>query len=561
VQLLDLSGGEPAAITDLPGGASGFAWAPDGKSLAVVATGEEAPANRDARRFTTIHYKNDGLGLLKEQHARLWLVCEDGAAAPRQLTATDQEDSNPIFSPDGKTIAFNRSRPSAHGSAPFNDVWTIDLASGKETNLTDGRGPCFGPTFAPDGATIAFVGHTEPNDIWWGKNFGVWTMPVTGGAPLDATSEFPHIAARAVFGDPWRGIPWPAAHWTQDGRILVFVATVGGSVHLFAADLIDRTEPRQLTSGRIVVTDFALAGDQVIFGAMDSDHPTDLWRVALSGGAPVQLTHLNDELIAEQAVGPAELIRFESFDGQATEAWLLAPAGFDPNGKQTYPLVLSIHGGPHGAYGEAFHHAFRVFAAAGYFVLYVNPRGSQGYGEAFAKQVIGDWGGGDFRDMMTAVERVLARGRVDARRLYAWGASYGGFMTSWIAGQTDRFAAICSVVPVTDLLSFYGTSDIGHYFGPYEMGAQPWEDRARYERMSPITYAANVTSPLLLVHHEEDQRVPISQSEQFFVTLKAMGKEVEFLRIAEASHGIVPPARAHAEVIGLEAALDWFARH
>jgi dipeptidyl aminopeptidase/acylaminoacyl peptidase len=309
------------------------------------------------------------------------------------------------------------------------------------------------------------------------------------------------------------------------------------------------------------VTDFDLAGDMVVYGAMRSSQPTDLWRTSVAGGEPARLTSLNGALTQAKHPAEAQLIALSSFDGTAIEAWLLPPAGFDPAAKSTYPLVLSIHGGPHGAYGEAYHHSFQSFAAAGAFVLYVNPRGSQGYGESFAKSVIGDWGGGDYKDIMAAVDHVMAQGRVDATRLYAWGASYGGFMTTWIAGQTDRFRAICSVIPVTDLLSFYGTSDIGHYFGPFEMGGQPWEVRERYVAMSPLTHAANVVTPILLVHHENDLRCPISQSEQYFVTLKSMGKQVEFLRIPDASHGIVAPTNARAEVVGLDAAHDWFASY
>jgi Tol biopolymer transport system component len=196
-------------------------WSADGKSIVCVSTGEDAPPPQDTRRITTIHYKNDGLGLLSPAKAKLWRLDLAGGAA-RQLTASDHDDGNPAISPDGKTIAFNRSRPSMHGSAPFNDIWTVDASGGEAKNLTNGQGPCFGPNFSPDGSVISFVGHTEPNDIWWGKNFGVWTVATEGGAPIDATSEFEHVAARAVFGDPWRGIPWPAAPNPSSSRPAVW---------------------------------------------------------------------------------------------------------------------------------------------------------------------------------------------------------------------------------------------------------------------------------------------------------------------------------------------------
>jgi Tol biopolymer transport system component len=229
VHLPDLAGGDPIPLTSLPGGVFDFSWAPDGRSMVVVSTGEPDSSHASARRITDIHYKNDGLGLLTDTRSHLWLVPADGTLTHWQLTDGSENESNPTFAPGGTTIAFNRSRPSSGGSAPFNDIWVLDIKSAAEQNLTNGRGPCFGPSFSPDGKRIAFVGHTEPADIWWGKNFTVWTVPVTGGEPVCVLGDFEHIAARAVFGDPWRGIPWPAAVWTADGTRLLFVATVGAA--------------------------------------------------------------------------------------------------------------------------------------------------------------------------------------------------------------------------------------------------------------------------------------------------------------------------------------------
>ena len=558
VYLLDFSGAEPRVVTSFASGVAGFAWAPDGKSLAVIAP-DEAPAdvNPDSRRITRLHYKGDGVGLLPETHNHLYLVALDNGAVT-QMTDGDEDEGAPAFSPDGLTLSFTRTRPSVGGTAPFMDVWVLDLASGVETNLTNGRGPCYGASWSPDGSTLAFAGHTEPNDIWWGKNYGIWTIPAEGGEPTEITAGEGFITARAIMSDPGRGIAWPSAKWSGDGSTLYFIVTIEGTCNIYAADAAGGNV-RPITSGRQIVTDLAVAGDVVLYGVMTSTTPADLW--ALARGEATRLTNLNADLLEEFTISPAEKISFASFDGQEIEAWLIPPSDFDPDGTTKYPLILSIHGGPHGAYGDAFHHSFQTFSSAGSFVLYVNPRGSQGYGEFFAKQCIGDWGGGDFKDLMAAIDFVLARGRVDETKLGAWGASYGGYMTTWSAGQTDRFAAIVSVVPVTDLLSFYGTSDIGHYFAPFEMGAQPWEDSARYVRMSPLTYAENVVTPLLLVHHEQDMRCPISQSEQYFTRLKSLGKTIEFVRINDASHGILPPARVHAALLGLEAAHEWFGEY
>lgn len=562
VYILDLGGGDPRPITSFASGVSDFAWAPDGKRLVVVSQDEEHTDQRpEARRITRVHYKNDGIGLLPDSRSHLWLIDATGSESPRRLTDATEDDANPAWSPNGRWIAFNRTRPAQGGTAPFMDIWLLNVDTGEEHNLTNGRGPCFCPTWSPDGSQLAFVGHTEPNDIWWGKNFGVWAIPRSGGEPRELTPGFEYTAARVILGNPWRGIAWPRAHWSADGTRIFFLATVRGTCQIHVVDA-SGGHVRAITHGRHVITDLAVSGESLIYGRMTSTEPADLWHAAESGEDPRRLTDLNRELLDEVALQEARPVCFASHDGQMIDYWLIPPLGYDPNAERSYPLILSIHGGPHAAYGEEFHHGFQTFASAGYFVLYVNPRGSQGYGEAFARQVIGDWGGNDFQDLMTAIDHVLQQERIDPQRLGAWGASYGGFMTTWIAGHTDRFAAIVSVVPVTDLISFHGTSDIGHYFTPFEMGGvQPWEDRERYIRMSPLNYVKNVVTPILLVHHEQDMRCPIAQSEEFYTALKLLGRDVELLRVDNASHGIVPPSRAHAEVIGLEAAHGWFAKH
>ncbi len=563
LRLIDPDDGSSREIATIPGGVSDFAWSPDGRTLVVVGSGVETPARPPEQlRITALHYKGDTLGLQTGSVNHLWLVQSDGSAAPHQLTYGGAADSAPSWSPDGRSVAFTRTRPAAGVGAPFDDVWVVDAKSGAERNLTAGHGPCFRPVWSPDGRSLAWAGHEDPNDIWWARNFGIWMMDADGGEPRELTREFDRTCFQAVFREPFRGVPWPTARWTADGRRLVFVATIGGTCHLHAVPANGGpVEP--LTAGAQVICGFEPSSRGIAYCAMTGVEPPELWWMPADGLEPRRLTSHNMALMSELAVVKPEPFRFASPAGDEIEGWTLAPPTFEADGPSKRPLVLIIHGGPHTAFGESYHHSLQCLASAGYVVAYVNPHGSQGYGQAFAFRVMGDWGGVDFDDVMAGVDHLLAtRADVDAARLAAVGMSYGGYMTCWIAGHTERFAAIVSALPITDLISFFGTSDIGHSWLPFEMkGALPWENRDRYVRMSPLTYVERVTTPLLLIHHEEDLRCPIAQSEQFYTSLKVLGKEVEFLRIAEASHAIAPTSRAHADLIDDEATHDWLARH
>ncbi len=363
VYVLDLAGGEPHAVTSLGAGISDFAWSPNGRALVVVSPGDEKPDPKPAtRRVTRLHYKGDGVGLLPDLHSHLWLIDLTGGDPPRQLTNTDEDDSNPAWSPDGTRIAFNRTRPSAGGSAPFSDIWVLDVASGEERNLTDGRGPCFGPRWSPDGATLAFAGHTDPGDIWFGKDYGIWTIPAFGGDAKEVTAGFAFTAARAVFGDPWRGMPWPSAHWNAAGTELYFLATVGGTVHLHAVPARGG-EVRQLTDGRAVITDLSVAGDGIVYGRMSSTEPTDLWHLTKAGDDPERLTNLNGGPLQGLTIVEAELIRFDSHDGTPIEGWLIPPAGLRSQRTASIPAGPLIHGGPTAPTARRINHAFQTLPA------------------------------------------------------------------------------------------------------------------------------------------------------------------------------------------------------
>ncbi len=243
----------------------------------------------------------------------------------------------------------------------------------------------------------------------------------------------------------------------------------------------------------------------------------------------------------------------------AIHGWIMKPIGFEHSKK--YPLVLEIHGGPHAMYANAYFHEFQLLAAQGYVVVYGNPRGSQGYGSGFSSCTKGVWGSSDMPDLMAMVDHAIGLGFVDAERLGVTGGSYGGFMTCWVVGHTDRFKAAVTQRPVTNLYSFYGTSDIGSTFGDYETGGTPWADTEQFLKMSPITYVDKVVTPLLFIHSEQDYRCPIEQSEQMFVALKMLGQETELVRFPNESHGLSRMGKPAHRIERLQAINGWFESH
>ena len=318
----------------------------------------------------------------------------------------------------------------------------------------------------------------------------------------------------------------------------------------------------RLIDGERVVTGFSLSADggRIAFAATDPVTPAEVFVASGDGGGERPLTDMNRAWRDEVALGRPERFRFERA-GFSVDVWVMKPHGFRAD--VAWPALLNIHGGPHAQYGHGFFDEVQVYAGAGYGVIYVNPRGSQGYGEAFTRAVIGDWGGGDFADVMAGLDHALARHAwIDAARLGVMGGSYGGFLTSWIVGHDHRFKAACSERAVNDQYGMFGNSDIGHLFNVLELGGvTPWENMAEYLARSPVTYAKDVTTPLLILHSEDDLRCPIEQAEQLFVALKTLGKDVMFVRFPDENHELSRSGKPRHRLERFRFILDWFSRH
>jgi dipeptidyl aminopeptidase/acylaminoacyl peptidase len=557
--IMPAAGGEPTRLTNLPNGVMSHVWSPDGSRMAFVARvgGWQEPANEEERQkskpvrvITTLKYKANGEGFIYDRRPHIFVVSAEGGE-PRQLTDGDFADSDPDWSPDGTHVAFISARHEDRDDDNASDVWIIPAHGGEARRLTDTAGPVSSPTFSPDGRTIAYLGHRYLRES--GRNKRVFTMPVAGGVPTCLTIALDRTCV------PFFGSVAPL--WSTDGQWITFAVEDRGDIPIYRVRADGMTAPERLIAGERQVTGLSASrhGAFLAFAATDPVSPAEVFLCHADGTGEKPLTDLNRAWKTEVARSRPERFRYER-DGHQLDGWIMRPFGFTPG--QRYPALLNIHGGPHTQYGHNFFDEFQVYAAAGYVVIYTNPRGSQGYGEEFTRAVIGDWGGGDFADVMAGLDEALRRSDfIDPDRLGVMGGSYGGFLTSWTVGHTDRFKAACSERAVNNTYTLFGTSDIGHSFSEAQSGYLPWENMQWYIDHSPLTYAKDITTPLLIMHSESDWRCPMEQAEQLFVALKKQRKEVVFVRFPDEDHELSRAGKPRHRLERFRRILDWFAKY
>ncbi len=561
VFVLSLDGGDSRRLTSFAEDCGDLAWAPDGRHLAfTVKEPKAAEAADDAPKvYDRVRYKTDEGFLLDGRRRHVWIADADGGGEARRLTDGDWDDAQPSWSPDGRDIAFVSNRTGARERNTVADVWVAAVADGAVRRITDERGSYGNPSWSPDGTGIGCYGVEEAIGSS-AKNVHVFTFPAGGGVGRDLTASWDRTVGSAVMSDMRSHVQMLAPVWTADRSRVVFVGSDRGTANVYSVPAAGG-EVRSETVGAHQVVSLSLSSDAARFACVLSD-ATDPGNVAAGelGRSMRTLTDLNGELLRGRYLAAPERLELIGADGWPIEGWLMKPRGFDPS--RTWPLVLEVHGGPHGAYGHGFFHEFHVLAGRGYAVLYTNPRGSQAYGEAFSAACVGDWGGKDYADLMLGVDHALAWPWVDARRLYVTGGSYGGFMTNWIVGHTDRFRAAATQRSISNNVSAFGTSDIGWHFWEHEMGdASPWKDPARLVERSPLTYAPKVKTPLLILHAERDLRCPIEQAEQLFVALRLHGVETVFVRFQEDNHDLTRGGKPRNRVEHCRRIADWFDAH
>jgi len=561
--VLDFGTGETRQLSSIPEGAAGPLWSPDGKQVAFIGTVKSdpdavvddprppesreqvrrAPVARIARR---LDYKHDGQGFVDGRYHHLFTVPADGGAVT-QLTQGAWDVTGYDWAPDSaRLVTSGNAEPGADLQRELN-LYLVDL-SGKRQRLGGGF-YLSTPTWSPRGDLIAFI---APNGLDAGLLERLWVVPLTGGGPRCLTSAFDQGVNDSVITDMRAG-HGSRLCWSPEGDRIFFLASGPGVTTAYSSDLDGNV--RQEAGGQRRIFDFDFASGVLAFAASDPSSPGELHMV--TQGAEARLSDLNPWL-RERYVAQPERHQFTAPDGWVIEGWLLKPDGFDAG--KVHPFVLEVHGGPHGQYGYAFFHELQILAGMGYVVLYVNPRGSDGYGERFRREVVRDWGGKDYLDLMSAVDQIIERtGYVDTNRMGIGGGSYGGYMTNWVIGQTHRFSAAVSMRSISNLVSEYSQHDIV-LWGTLELGPPPWPDLDELWRRSPIRYVQNIQTPLLLTCGEMDLRCAISQSEELFGAMRLLGKTVELVRFPEESHDLSRSGRPDRRVERLRRIGGWYER-
>lgn len=540
------SGGDARELTRHAQGISDLAWSPDGSQIAYLTSYD--PANPDeqkrdsdlapqVRSTRRIDYKQDGRGYLGDVRQHVWLL-DVASGERRRLTSELVDHTAPQWSPDGSRIGT--AIPRFNGMC--SQLAVIDVASGEQILVGPETGTFGSWSWSPSGDRILYTG-----DLSQTFQDDLWVYDLASGESRRLTDDLQVAPADGT-----------APVWLDDRQVLISAVRAGGSgLHVVDSEqgTIEPVATFQASLGGLKVD---TARRYAVSTHSSITTHGELWVQDLQSNTGQVITHLNDAAFAEAPSGIWE--RFTIQRGKyEIESWILKPANFDPN--TTYPVILDIHGGPNGNFSYSYQPLHQLLATNGYVVVFSNPRGSTSYGREFTQQVGLDWGGEDYQDLMAVMDHVLENAWADSSRTGVTGYSYGGYMTSWIIGQTQRFGAAVCGAPAVDLESMYGTSDISHHFGELQWGGSPAQNYDWMAQHSPITHAHKATTPTLIIHGEADERCPIGQAEQLFVALVKAGCEVEFTRYPGGAHSFRRMGHPEHRRDLWERTLGWFNDH
>lgn len=569
--LISFEGGEARPLSQIDGTINYYAWSPDGEQI-VCSIRKLDPDQRErlqdeqkkklgvvVRQYDRLFYKLDGFGYLPKERLHLWIIDVKSGKA-RQITDHPIfDDRDPAWTPDGKTLVYF----SNHSEDPDqyreqDDLFMIPAKGGKSRKVPTPLGEKSSPSVSPDGKWVAYYSRLGKGD--WYRNRHIWLAAADGSQePRDLLEGIDLHVDASTINDMGSAEQMPPA-WSPDGSQLYFQAVHHGKTLLYCLD-IDTGDLDTIIDEKGVVAEFSFSTQHdflaYLFGQMDD--PGQIYVRPMPEGEPRRITSINKKLLNQLDLGEIEEIWFTGPAGHQLQGWILKPPEFDP--KRKYPSILEIHGGPLTQYGEFFMHEFYYLAAQDYVVYFSNPRGGRGYGEEHAGAIWGGWGGADYEDLMAWADLVQKKTYISKKRMGVTGGSYGGYMTVWIIGHTDRFKAAVTQRCVSNLVSMWGSSDLNWVFQEILGDQPPYENLEKFWKHSPIAYIGNAKTPTLVIHSENDLRCPIEQGEQVFVALKREGVDTEFVRFPEEFHGLSRTGRTDRRIERLNHIVRWFDRY
>jgi dipeptidyl aminopeptidase/acylaminoacyl peptidase len=555
-------GGEPKKITDIENGVESIKWSPEGENILFLSMtkpgSKEEPEENDqdeekskVKVIRRLKYKFNGPGFFDGKRKHLFVIPAVGGEL-RQVTDGEFDVSNPEWMSDSRTVIFSSNLEEEADKEGKEYLYKVDIERGEPKKLTDILMSISGIIASSDGDEVAFAGHDYRKGS--GTNQDIWKLKISDGELVNLTSDFDQDIGTKLSCDVRVNSPNQNPTWRGD--FIYFTSTYEGDSPLYRINKEGGEVQKGVGGRNHSVEAFSISDDgKIAYTVLDTMRPIELWT--WDGEESKQITNLNDEYVNETDIQGHEHFTFESNKGHQVEGWLMTPPGFD--GENKIPLILHIHGGPRGAYGNSFLHEFQCLASKGWAVLFINPYGSGGYWEDFQAGLPGHYFEQDYDDLMKAVDVVIEDKKwVDEERLGVTGGSYGGVMTNWIITHTNRFSAAVTLRSISNWYSFFGCSDIGWTFGKREIGGTPWKDEEEFMSKSPIRYVENVTTPTMIIHSEQDYRCPMEQAEQLFIALKYLGVKTEFIRFPEENHDLSRSGKPKHRKERLEHIIRWF---
>jgi dipeptidyl aminopeptidase/acylaminoacyl peptidase len=567
-------GGEARPLTEIKGKIEEFSWSPDGKKLVCkVRKTDQEQLEREknerkkdlgivARHYARVYYKLDDDGYLPQERWHLWLIDTQTGAAKQLTDHPVYDELWPTWSPDGNWIAFTSNRSKLPDLNPDAiDLFVVPSEGGEPRKINTPFGEKMQPSFSPDGEWIAYYGKEGEGD--WYKNYGLWIVPAIGSEDIsqarNLTAPYDLHVSPAVINDLGQPEMMSPA-WSKDGRTLYFQVAFHGS-SLLKSISSDGDNLQTVINEGGVVGSYSLSQDhnQMAYFYGEMDDPGQIHVRDMQTGTDRPLTRINARLLNTVDLGEIEEVWIKGPANNDLQGWILKPPGFDPAKK--YASILEIHGGPLTQYGNFFMHEFYYLAAQGYVVHFCNPRGGRGYGEEHAKAIWGGWGSADYEDLMAWTDFISQKPYIDANRMGVTGGSYGGYMTAWVIGHTDRFKAAVAQRCVSNLVSLWGSSDMNWIFQQTLNDKPPFEDLQKFWDHSPMKYIGDTRTPTLIIHSENDLRCPIEQGEQVFVALQRLGIDSEMVRFPDEFHGLSRTGRTDRRIVRLNHIRRWFDKY